>query len=468
MPLTTTPNQLGLGAPLVGPWFSVAMNLNAPQPDLTIPIANAAGWDWLPPSIGTLSLHVATPTRPHPLQKFLLPDGTPAVADTSIVALFTLLAEVEDRFYALSTNIAPADGTAPANRPTRARVRYLAMQLPETASTFATLRARFQNPTLPQNMSNQELAEYLGLGLQNAVLINGTHPMADLRRPGTSPISNATELLLRFQANENVVLSAFDHRGRALDPGAVAAWWTAIAVAFPEVWTGPGNPPAAAVAAARTVHCANAHEGTLTAPLLNRLTINSQPATAIVTNPQGPLAMAFGAAPSPDDAPVPRVAMLPSGTYAPNLTLWPAGKNVGPARDFVRVTVVDVEQHLVGQSRIAGANDPAPKQQRANSQNAATTRVDVARSAGPALLTTIDAAATATLATMRLANATEASVVVGSIDRDWGPVVGVGPAPPPPGPAFPAQLPQPTEVAALTGGDSSATNGDRKSTRLNS
>ena len=459
MPLSTSPNQLGLGAPRVGPWFSVNINLNAPQQDLTIQMVNAGAWDWLPPASGTLSLHVATSTRPEPLQKFLLPDGKPAFATNSVVALFTLLPEVEDRLYALSSNIPPADGTAAANRPTRARVRYLAMQLPETSTIFVNLWLRFQNPSLP-NMLIQELAEYVGLALQNGALTNSLHPMADLRRPGKSPISGANEVLLRFQANENVVLSAFDHRGRPLDPGAVAAWWNAIAVVMdPDLWTDQANKITSAVAGALTVHFANAHEGTLTAPLLNRLTVNKQPATAVVvTNPAGQIA--FTAPPSPDDAPVPRVAMLPSGTYANNLMLWPAG-NTAPARDFVRVTVVDVEQHLVGQSRVASGN--APKQARANFQNSATTRVEVARSAGPALLTTIDAAATAALATMRLAGATEVSVVAGSIDRDWGPGTGVGPVPAPPAQpqSFPAPFPQPQEVAALAGGDSSATNGQR-------
>src|SRR5262249_11064820 len=162
--------------------------------------------------------------------------------------------------------------------------------------------------------------------------------------------------LTSLQARSDYQLWAFDARGRAIDPGAVAAWWTYLAsTAFVDtnsssLWASGANFPSGtkatcAVDARRTVHLVNAHEGPLAAPLVDgRLTITSADSgSGVVRSAAGTSALGFSFAPVPtdpattsaadpalDNAPLPRLALLPSGlspglAYGDSLQLWPSG-----------------------------------------------------------------------------------------------------------------------------------------------
>jgi hypothetical protein len=226
------------------------------------------------------------------------------------------------------------------------------------------------------------------------------------------------------------------------------------------------------------VHLVNPAEGPLDADLLARVTSGGTDVTSALVTASATTgaALAFTAAPSaggdPDDAPVPLMAVLPNGTYAAGtpitqsvLTLYPQGPvdtNTNPTpdltRDYIRVGVVDVERHLVGQARTApdGSVDGDEATRRAADQNRATTRVAVDRVA-PANLTmhtTIDTAVAQMLSNFG-ANAT--TIVMPTLDRELASLTTpnlIAVAPPTAPPTISAQ--------ALTGGGAAGgDNGNR-------
>ena len=74
--------------------------------------------------------------------------------------------------------------------------------------------------------SDEERAAYLGLTWDGSTFGNGPQPMTDLLQPGQLFQGSGTaQELLQFPTSTSVQMWAFDHRGRPLDPGAVAAWW---------------------------------------------------------------------------------------------------------------------------------------------------------------------------------------------------------------------------------------------------
>ena len=95
----------------------------------------------------------------------------------------------------------------------------------------------------------------------------------------------------------------------------------------------------------------------------------------MLTKGNGAANLSFTNAPSgADDAPVPRLAMLPNGQYGANVALYPNGPvHADLTRDYIRVGVVDVEGHLVGQARKAGSGASDEASRRADDQNRATT-----------------------------------------------------------------------------------------------
>ena len=450
-------NTLGIAAPYIGPWFDPDIQLAAPDvsmnADLSVTLQFAQNTNWLPPATGLFGLHVSTTPRPKSLAKFRDPSGADAFDPNRLIALFTLLPEVEDRLNALVSSVAPADGGAAGNNPTRARVRHLALQMPDTNFTWLQRIV----PVPPADVTtNADIAAYFGVVLDpnGTTVSNDPHPMNDMRTPGKLPlIGNFEPIMMFLQADQNIRMFAFDDRGRALDPGAVAAWWAAIGANFAGMWA-PGlsnNAPTeqrtCGVANARSVHIVSAHEGTLDSSLQGRLNVTGVGSGVVplfLSDGQA-VNVAFQSAPTPDNAPVPRAGALPSGRYVNNLQLW---ANNPLARDFVRVAVVDVEEHLVGTKRIAPQNPTTEQSKRALDQERTTTRVNIARSAAPALLPTVDTAAAAALGVIAGNNT---QVVAGVLDPDWGPLTGLaaGAAPQYPG-LLPAMV---LPVAPLAGGN---------------
>lgn len=458
--LTPAPSSLGLSSPALGPWFASATSgatlptLGVPDGDLAVTLAADAGLRWLPPAAGLLSFVVASTPRPPILAPLRKADGTAAFTDGRLVALFRLLPEVEERLDALAMVLAPADGSATATVSPRARVRYLAVELPESPPTIATLAGRVE-PGFPNTPAptDAEKAEALGLRLSGTTILNGRTPMFDLKRPGGS--TSGSERLLSFPtAAAGVKLWAFDAGGRAIDPGAVATWWARLAgTDFDNLWADdiPAADRRTAPADANlAVHLVDAHEGPLSATLAARLNVSGLTGTGPVrtANATSGATLAFTAAPDPDDAPVPKLALLPAGSYGNSVSVWPAGPVQSMARDFVRVAALSVEEHLVGQARKSTAAAGTAAARRAADQNRPSTRVEVARSTGPVLLETTDAAAGAVNDVFA---GTGATMIVSSVlSVDWGALSALTSLP-----AASPPEPLPTLVArALTGGGS--------------
>ena len=448
-PLIPSSEQLGLVSPALGPWFNNPLGaLPAPGDDLSVSVTLPAGIQWLPPATGTLSMHVQK--APQPLQRPSprLPrgvDGGAAPFGTDhLVALFTLLPEVEARLDALLSGVlGPPDGRAPtAGTRSRARVRTLAIELLEPA-VLNTNRWDV-DPTLVGLGNASQQAQTLGLKLETepgTALINGPLPMSDLKRAGR--INGAFQPLLVARASLPVKLWAFDHRGRPVDAGAVAAWWQTLASAF--LVPGSANTLWAsglvgtdqrtqAVQDARTVHLVNAH---LAAPVegLDTLTTNAT-GTGQIRRATGSGAVSL-ALPAPvPNAPVRRLGLLPQGRMGTSVQLWPATVTA-PARDFVRVALVDVEQHLLGHGR---------------SSNAVMTRTTppIQPSPSPVLLDTTDEVVGAMVQT--LSGTGERTLLCSTVERDLGALL---PPPPIPGTApitFPLLSGEDLTVEALRGG----------------
>lgn len=480
MPFTLNPDPstLGIAAPYLGRWFTSSMTLPAPTAGSTLGLSiNLQGNDWRPPATGVLSLFVADATTPPaPLAPLRDTKGKHPFTTGQIVALFTLLPEVQARLRDLLRQIpALVSSTAqpPADNPTRLAARTFALGLPLTSTNLSGLFALF--PDIPSSVSSDaDKATYLGLELSTATLVNGKRPMTQLRRPGAFALPGGV-----IPAQEDVILSnvsgsctlwTFDARGRAIDPGAVAAWFsylvaqsqstsggntTSNALAF----GGTDNWPAASGGDkrvclyddARTIHFTDAHEGVLLAPFVGsggRLQLaGSAPTDTVVLATGNGTSLSFTAAPTTppgnpafnpavDNAPQPRMAVLPDGTYGSTLSLWPNGAvATALSRDFTRVAVVDIERHLVGVERADSGSVPTdPTARRGADQNRPSTRTSVAActGTGDVLLTTAEQAAALMLEAF--SPGTSGRLVVGVADGQAGslpsPLTDPGGAPP--------------------------------------
>ncbi|WP_426163650.1 hypothetical protein [Sandarakinorhabdus sp. DWP1-3-1] len=459
-PLVPAPDSLGLASPAIGPWFASDLSLGAPDGDLAVRVTPGASTTWLPPARGVLSLHFATSPRPPALAMLRRANGAPAFADNVLVALFQLLPEVMVRLEALLANIPSPDGSA-ASVATRPMPRWFAIEASgvTTASTAAQVFARwvqgFAETTTPEKLKE------IGLGGSDGALANAERPAQVLAAPGK--FAGSFDELFTLAAVSHGVW-AFDARGRAVDPGAAAAWLAYLAtVEFDNLWApglDAGDKRTATAPDARSVYLVNAHEGTLTAALLARATLAGVDgaATDVVRRASGTAAVTvgFSAAPAPDDAPVPRAALLPHRAWGNSVSLWPAGPvDAALGRDYARVALVDVERHLTGQPRTPASVTPtAGEMRRAADQNRAATRVAVARAPGgdaapTPLRISIDDAADALVDLLQ--DAAPALVVAQQLDRDQGPLPPLAVDPDP----FPASLPTPT-VRALVGGGTAA------------
>lgn len=421
--LTPKPADLGIMAPLLGPWFSDgSLELPLATDTLSVAPAFAGTTDWLAPASGVLSLYITSSQKPPAaLCSLQDADGRWPFPDQRLLAYFRLLPEVESRLHALmgllpAATAQPIGTTLPTavGTPARPQLRSLAVLLPQSTALTADavlLLAGGRNAVPGENDTEKLLA--LGLEPKGATLVNAQVAMTRLRRPGGKP-ADRDRLLTRLPTGAE--LWSFDRRGRAIDPGAVACWWSwllATAVgADPAGNSAPlqmiapdipaadypqsgGSAAVALFAAGRCAHLVDAHEGPLGEPLLGK---RLQDAAGLVT---GRLLRASGTAaielsisalgapttpptidnPQVDDAPRARIAVLPAGTYGAAVTLWPGGMlHAGLARDFVRVGVVDEEIQLVGVARRdarAAVNTPLERLQ--SSQNRPSTRIGAAR-----------------------------------------------------------------------------------------
>jgi hypothetical protein len=451
--------HLGLASPALGPWFSDNVTITVPDAALSATIDIPAGTDLLPPATGVLSLYIGGSQLPPSITTLRNAQGAAPFGNNRLVAVYQLLPEVEERLDALMLFLPPVDASPPAAVPTtagaaatRARARWLALEFPDSffgASPLDRLMSILPSPVA--SVTGDDRAAYLGFKLQGGQLTNGDSPMADLRRAGqyTLPLGGGTgqDKVLQNLPAGTYKLWAFDARGHAIDPGAVAAWWTYLGqIVFSNLWA-PNVWPAATpidqqvVCAANsglTIHLVNPHEGSLAGPLLNgRLTVtgavDGTSAVCSASNASSGMSFAFSTAsdPSVDDAPIPRVALLPSGRYGSTLAVWPSGP-VGTTttaakllqRDFVRVAAVDVERFLVGQERgtTSVTDSSTALEKRAADQNRASTRVDVARAtnADAVLQSTIEAATNALLGVFT--TAAPRRLVTSTVSRGLGPL----------------------------------------------
>lgn len=450
MTLTPEPGSLGLESPTIGPWFATDVNLPVPDDKLAVSLSLAANDDWLPPASGLLTFAVATDPQPSVLAGLRAPDGTPAFTTGRLVALFRLLPEVEQRLGALLT-LPTVDGTtAPTGTPTRATVRWFALELPEDPPTLASLLPRLDPPMDSSITSDDDKAANLGLTQTGGNLGNATAPMTDLKRPGT--LVTGSEKLVAFPAAATVKLYAFDVRGRPLDPGAVAAWWTSLATSFSNLWASGVTHRTATTAAQLSVHLAGPNERPAHPGVLGRLQATGLTGTGAVRTTTGSanLTLTGGTA---DAAPLPRLAVLPSGNYLASANLWASGAVGGLTRDFVRVALVDLEWQITGQLRTADSGATDVEKRRAADQQRATSRILVAQATTSAsetvLLPTADEAMAGLVAVLGAGSAT---LVAPVLDRSAGSLV----APTLPSVAPPAALPNAVTMVALTGGGTAA------------
>ena len=448
--LVPEPSSLGLESPTLGPWFSTDVTLAVPGDDLGVSVDVPAGTDWLPPAAGLLSFLVATDPLPPELAALRSPTGVPPFATGRLVAVFRLLPEVESRLGALLADVPSVDGTTGAGVPTRARLRTLALELPETPPTLATLLTMV-DPPVQADVTDQ--AGHLGL-TDDGGLGNARVPISDLKRPGT--FLGESEKLLTFAAGTTVTLFAHDHRGRPLDPGAAAAWWARLTRSFTNLWAAGVDERTATVDDQLGVALVGPDESPADPAVLGRLGVTNLTGTGPIRvrgsgSGAATIALTGGTA---DDAPLPRAAVLPAGTYADTVSLWSTGAVGGVTRDFVRVAVLDVESHLLGQRRVAesGANDTVVR--RAADQQRTSTQILVARattaSADTVLLATAEDAM-AGLTTVLAAGS--AQLVTPVLDRGAGPLT----APSLPDVAPPDSFdPDTVTMTALTGGGTAA------------
>ena len=422
-PLSPAPQSLGLASPALAPWFAdSSITLAVPNDDLSVTLS-ALSISWQAPVTGLLSFRVVESPRSADLALLRQANGEPAFTDGRLVAVFRLLPEVEARLASLMNAIPALDGSDPSDAVTRQPVRYLAMELVSAPATVSTLATLVDPPALGD--TDVERAQHLGFTESGGSLVNADSPIRDLKRVG--------QTLLKFEdLTSDVNLWAFDQRGRAVDPGAVAAWWQYLGThAFTNLWQDAAQNRTVAATAHRSVHLVNAHAGPLADdPVLARL--QGLTGTGVVRTVSGTeaIALSFSSAPddAPDDAPVPKLALLPSGTYGDTLSIWAGGPVRDELdnlieRDYARVALVDVESHLVGQRRTSDAAADSSAARRDRDQHHASTRVRIAQAAplapfSTALLSITDEAADAAVATLSAPG--NSTLVTSILSRDWG------------------------------------------------
>ena len=223
--LNPAPGTLGLASPSVGPWFQHD-TLPLPAADLSVGVTLSDDMDWLTPATATRSYFIATTARPSRLRDLRQQSGEPAFTDGNLVVLLTLLPEVELRLWTLTQPIPSPDGSIAApNTPARSRLRHLAMEMPAASIDVVE---NLRHADFPSDLTTDaDKAGFVGLTADGGSLGNAAGPTAELLRPGTD--DEAVAIRNRTGAPLSANLWAFDHRGRPLDPGAVANWLAFLA-----------------------------------------------------------------------------------------------------------------------------------------------------------------------------------------------------------------------------------------------
>ena len=475
--LVPAPTDLGYASPQLGPWVDAptgtAPTLSLPDPTLGVTLALQPGWSLLPPAAGTLLLHVPDAdrlaTRPFSALQGVGGGGTSPITPGRLVLVLRLLPEVEARLEALQAAVPAVDGGTGAAGSARPVVRWFTWELTDAVPALDDLAA-WWHPAVTGDAATKLAA--LGLRRDGTVLRSGPVSTNDLKRPGAAisggGIGGGRESLLTPTTATNWVLRCFDHRGRPLDPGAVAAWWETLLAddALPDLRApnGPSSAPfTVAVGPGRVVHLVDAHEGPVDGDVRQRVALTgltgldpTATTPTVLRATADAATVGFTAAPTAgaDDVPVPRAALLPAGTYGDSVTLWPS-TTTAPARDFARVAVLDVERHLVGVARTTTATDDVALAA-ATAQARASTRVEVGRTAttvdgAPWIATSIDRGTAAIAATLAAGADGTRRLVTPTLDRATAPLAATPPAVPVPlvG-GLPQRLPAPT-VVPITG-----------------
>lgn len=416
MTLSPAPSTLGLHSPELGFWFepdgssATMAQLAAPAADLSVPISLPDQFDWHAPTHGTRSYFVADGTRPAGLARYRNAAGQPAFTTGNVVVVFELWPEAEVRLDALTATLPRPDGSAADGTPTRPRVHALALEFSAASlAVLETLREDFPSGVT----TDDEKLDYLGLAQSGGSLTSGSAVNPELRQVGTD-----SSVLVSNKSGANLIgsLWAFDPLGRPIDPGAVASWWARLATNdWNNLWSSAtaADNRTATVADALTVHLVDPHEGPLSTEHLARLTptgLTVAPAASeVFTVDAAPVTPTFAlsTAPSPDDAPIPRLALLPFGSYgtiaAPDnrgtgvLASWASTAAFALTRDFVRLAFVDVESHLVGLDRTDATQADANLRVTAQINTAATPFASTTDAAAAALLNVLTSGTAGTL-----------------------------------------------------------------------
>ncbi|MEP2234721.1 MAG: hypothetical protein ABJM58_03690 [Alteripontixanthobacter sp.] len=437
--LTPDPATLGLSSPQLGAWFETSNSNSAdlgpiPQPreSLACPVAIPIGAIWNAPANGTLSYFVAAADRPKALATLRQADGSAAFADDSMVLLFTLLPEVAQRLGALAQAAPRADSTAAATagEMTRPVIDRIALEItPQIIGDVTELEAilpdldSFDLKDIMGGLGNSgEKAAFVGLA-DDGGLKNAKRPATILRRAE----ADDRRLLQNDSAAElNVLLWAFDVRGRPYDAGSLAALWTDLADRqWDNLWASDdtARQRVAASTDGYIVHLVNAHEGPLDAPLAARITAdpaNLTDLTAIDTsqvlftadaNPAIAISAASDA--NTDTAPLARIAPLPAGPYSPLDSAAPfAGWADAGAltRDFLRVAITDIEAMTTGLARTANSTQADDR-----------LRISPARNtADPLFLPTLDAISREAMDQFAIGSG-NMQLIAPELDQFWGP-----------------------------------------------
>ena len=264
----------------------------------------------------------------------------------------------------LLADVPPADGSAAvAGVATRAAVRTFAVELPEDPpDSGAADRTGSIRPSQPWPHRARR-PTHVGLTQSGGTLDNGTAPMTDLKRPGQF-LGAAGEAAQLRQRHDGDTVRVRRPRTR-LDPGAVASWWARLTTTFTNLFAPGVDLRTASVDPQLTVQLVGPAEAPASDAVLSRLEVD-QP-DRVRAGPGAWRGVGRGhlrahRTATSDDAPLPLLAALPAGVYGAAVNLWAAGAVGGVTRDFVRVALVDVEQHLTGQPRVAasGANAERP------------------------------------------------------------------------------------------------------------
>lgn len=422
--ISPAPSTLGLASPAIGPWFyddsdnPPILSIPLPDGDLGCSITLADKMKWSAPAGGTVSWLIAGAPM---LANLRNANGEGAFADGALVVLFTLLPEVAERLAALTSIVPrPEGGGLPgALTPARPVLKYLALEIKDASLTLADKLNLFGRGFPADITTDGDRASYLGLSIAGGELANNANPVTILARPGKDD-----RVILQNRLNKSlaVKMRAFDRRGRALDPGAIAVMlnWMAQTAQWENLYFSNETKErrTADAAAGRIVHIVSPHEGPLSAEIAARLQTSGMTVQggnsslfAVGANPSISLSAAADA--NTDSVPVPRLAPLPLGPYAALASATPfAGwtNTTTPhplPRDFLPVAIVDVEAHLTGQLRTGADNPQAdPKRRISALPNTAST----------VFHSTIDAATKAALASLT----GQGMLMAAELDADWG------------------------------------------------